>query len=79
MVSFKVIEKVEKAACVLHKGPYRDFPKAYNAVLRWVEENGYEIIDNARESYIDGAWNKDREDDWLTEIQFPIARIDNQV
>jgi DNA-binding transcriptional MerR regulator len=78
MISFKVINRVEKAACVLHKGPYRDFVKAYNAVLRWVDENGYEIIDNARESYIDGAWNKDSEKDWLTEIQFPIARIDNK-
>lgn len=74
-ITFKVIQRVEKAACVLHKGPYRDFPKAYNAVLRWVEENGYEIIDNPRESYIDGVWNKDREEDWLTEIQFPIAKL----
>lgn len=74
-ITFKVMQRVEKAACVLHKGPYRDFPKAYNAVLRWVEENGYEIIDNPRESYIDGVWNKDREEDWLTEIQFPIAKL----
>ena len=27
-----------------------------------------------RESYIDGIWNKDSEDDWLTEIQVPILR-----
>ncbi len=74
MITFKKIERVEKAACVLHKGPYRDFPKAYNAVLRWVEENGYDIIDNPRESYIDGVWNKDSENDWLTEIQFPIIK-----
>ena len=26
----------------------------------------------ARESYIDGIWNKESEEDWLTEIQLPI-------
>ena len=75
MLSFKVVDRVENAACVLHKGPYEGFPKAYNAVLKWVERNGYEIIDHPRESYIDGVWNKDSAEDWLTEIQFPVKKI----
>jgi DNA-binding transcriptional MerR regulator/effector-binding domain-containing protein len=75
MLTFKTIEKVETAACVLHKGAYEGFPKAYAAVLRWVEENGFQIIDSPRESYIDGVWNKDSEEDWLTEIQFPVKKI----
>ncbi|MGV8906048.1 MAG: MerR family transcriptional regulator [Acetobacterium sp.] len=74
MLNFKVINRVENAACVLHKGPYEGFPKAYNAVLSWVENNGYQIIDNPRESYIDGIWNKDSAEDWLTEIQFPVRK-----
>jgi DNA-binding transcriptional MerR regulator len=77
MLHFKVVPKVELAACVLHKGAYSEFSKAYSAVLRFVEENGYEIIDNPRESYIDGVWNKDTEDEWLTEIQFPIRKFIN--
>ncbi len=75
MLTFKTIEKVETAACVLHKGAYEGFPKAYAAALKWIEENGFEITDNPRESYIDGAWNKNSEDDWLTEIQFPVKNI----
>lgn len=74
MLTFKVINRVENAACVLHKGPYEGFPKAYNAILKWVEDNDYEITDNPRESYIDGVWNKDSAEDWLTEIQFPIKK-----
>ncbi len=74
MVTFKTIEKVETAACVLHKGPYTGFPKAYAAILNWIEENGYEITGNPRESYIDGVWNKDSEEDWLSEIQFPVGK-----
>lgn len=74
MVSFKAIEAVETAACILHKGPYEGFPQAYAAILRFVEENGYELCGYPRESYIDGAWNKDSADDWLSEIQFPIRK-----
>lgn len=68
---------VEMAACVLHKGDYSEFPKAYSTVIRFIEENGYEIIDNPRESYIDTVWNKDSVEEWLTEIQFPIRKIFN--
>ncbi len=75
MIKFKTIKKVDTAACVLHKGAYKDFPKAYGAVLRFAEENGYEVIDNPRESYIDGVWNKDSEEEWLTEIQFPVRKV----
>ena len=75
MIQFKILPKVEMAACVLHKGPYEGFPNAYQAVLRFVEENGYEICGNPRESYIDGVWNKDSEEEWLSEIQFPIRRV----
>lgn len=74
MIQFKVIPKVEMAACLLHKGNYRALPKSYSAMLRYIEENGYEIADLPRESYIDGVWNKDTEEEWLTELQFPVRK-----
>ena len=48
-----------------------DFPGTY-AVLLHYEENGYEVCGNIRECYIDGVWNKEREEDWLSEIQIPV-------
>lgn len=74
-ITFKMIPKVQKAACVLHKGPYENFPKAYLALTLWMESNEYKPADSPRESYIDGLWNKENEADWLTEIQFPIEKI----
>lgn len=74
-LKFRTLPMVEMAACVLHKGPYYNLPLAYNAIVKYIEENGYEIIDHQRESYIDGMWNKDKEEDWLTEIQFPVRKI----
>lgn len=62
-----------RAACIYHRGSYDNFPGTYAAVLRYIEENGYEICGNIRERYIDGVWNKEREEDWLSEIQIPVT------
>lgn len=74
-LKFKVVPAVDMAACVLHKGPYFELPKAYAAILHYLEESGCEIAGLPREVYIDGIWNKDSEEDWLTEIQFPIKKL----
>lgn len=68
------------AACIYHKGSYGDFPRTYASVLKYIEENEYEICGSIREKYIDGVWNKDREEDWLSEIQIPVRKkISNYV
>lgn len=65
---------MEQAACVFHHGSYRTFSESYEAVLKYVEENGCEIAGEIRESYIDGVWNKEDESQWLSEIQVPIRK-----
>jgi DNA-binding transcriptional MerR regulator len=70
-IVFKKLEGV-KAATVFHKGSYEGLRQAYAFIMNWIEENGYKMADNPRENYIDGIWNKDNEEDWLTEIQVPI-------
>ena len=70
---FKTLPAVQ-AACVFHKGSYRTFSESYETVLKYIEENGYEIAGEIRESYIDGVWNKDDESEWLSEIQVPIRK-----
>ncbi len=62
------------AACIFHKGTYATLAKSYEAVLRFVEENSFEIAGPIRENYIDGVWNKEDESQWLTEIQVPISK-----
>ena len=70
-IKFKKMDSV-KVASVLHKGPYSGLGKAYAFIMKWIEENGYAVKESPRESYIDGIWNKESEDEWLTEIQVPI-------
>lgn len=73
LVKFRELPEIT-AACIFHKGSYSNFSESYAAILRFIEENGYEICGNIRENYIDGIWNKDREEDWLSEIQIPVSR-----
>ena len=57
---------------IYHKGAYDDIGEAYAYIMKYAEKNGYEVAGLARESYIDGIWNKDSVNDWLTEIQLPV-------
>ncbi|MBP2652519.1 MAG: transcriptional regulator, MerR family [Firmicutes bacterium] len=71
-IKFKKIDNVKTAACIMHKGPYNRIGMAYGAVMKWIEGNGYRISGFPRESYIDGIWNKENSEEWLTEIQIPV-------
>ena len=72
-IKFKMMDAIT-AVCIYHKGAYDNLRDSYNIILKFIEDNGYEVIDNPRECYIDGCWNKDDEDNYLTEIQFPIKK-----
>jgi DNA-binding transcriptional MerR regulator len=71
-IKFKRLEPVEQAACILHKGPYSTLSVSYGKLHKWLEDSGYEPAGPDRESYIDGIWNKENPEEWLTEIQVPI-------
>ena len=62
------------AVCLYHKGSYNNLRDSYNIILKYIDENGYEITEFPRECYIDGCWNKENEEDYLTEIQVPVKK-----
>lgn len=72
-LKFKSFPKVS-AACIYHQGPYENLGQSYGKLLDWLKENNYEPDGFFRESYIDGCWNKNDPNDWLTEIQVPIRK-----
>ncbi len=74
-IRFKKLTPV-KAACMYHKGSYETIRNTYSILLKWIEENNYEIIEPIRERYIDGMWNKDSVDEWLTEVEIPVRKKD---
>lgn len=75
MIRFRNIEK-QKAVCVMHRGCFENLREAYAYASKWAISNGYELCGNGRERFIDGPWNKTSEENYLTEIQLPIKKID---
>ena len=71
-ISFRTLPEA-KVLSIYHKGSYDNIGAAYAFLMRYTEQNGYVAAGLARECYIDGIWNKESEEDWLTEIQLPIA------
>jgi len=70
-IKFRDLEETV-AVCVKHYGSYDRLGEAYAFAMGVIQKEGYEISDSARECYIDGCWNKENEEEWLTEIQIPI-------
>ena len=71
LIKFKTLPEA-KVLSIYHKGPYTNIGEAYSFLMKYAEQNGYKAVGLARECYIDGIWNKESEEDWLTEIQLPI-------
>ena len=72
LIKFKELPEVPRALCINHYGPYENMPNTFAELYTYAEANGYEASERPRFSQIDGIWNKDSEDEWLTEIQLPV-------
>ena len=70
-IKFKKINAV-KTVYIYHKRSYKNLYETFDFILDYVNKNNLTIINNPREKYIDGMWNKDSEEDYLTEIQITI-------
>jgi effector-binding domain-containing protein len=66
---------VEQAACTIYKGPYEGISEAYNALMSWIEGNGYQIIGNDRELYLTDPNKVKDPSENITEIQFPVKKV----
>ncbi len=75
-VIFKKLEPTTVVS-VLHQGSYKDIGLAYAYAAQWIDKNGYLLAGNPRENVIDGIWNKECEEEWLTEVQIPIIKEKN--
>ena len=72
IIQFKRLPAVPKALCLKHIGPYEKFYESFAEAFRYIEEHGYKVVGQPRTSYVDGAWNQDDPEKWLSVIQIPI-------
>ena len=59
-------------AFLVRNGPYDDFTEAYQALMAWIEENGYRITGPNREIYLQGPQSDAPPAEYVVEIQFPV-------
>lgn len=73
-IKFKHLDAVPTAVCMNCYGPYERLCENYAELFSYIEQNGFRITARPRASYVDGAWNQDDPEKWLTVIQVPVER-----
>ena len=72
IIQFKQLDAVPKALCMKHVGPYERFYESFTEAFAYMEQHGYRLAGHPRTCYIDGAWNQEDPEKWLSVIQIPI-------
>ena len=57
----------------VYKGPYGQAAQIYQALIKYTEENGYNVVGPVKEIYINNPMEV-AENDLLTEVQFPVMK-----
>jgi DNA-binding transcriptional MerR regulator len=67
---------VETMACVVHAGPFVTIGEAYDALAKWIDQNGYRIVGPGRELNLRVPEPPGNQNDpnTLNEIQFPVEK-----
>jgi effector-binding domain-containing protein len=64
----------DQMATTIHKGSYETVGCAYSALGKWIGTNGYQIIGPCREIYFTDPSSGTPPNEYVTEIQFPVAK-----
>ncbi|HJR82232.1 MAG TPA: MerR family transcriptional regulator [Anaerolineales bacterium] len=69
---------IEKMACVVHTGPFATIGEAYDALAKWIDQNGYQIVGPWRELNLRLPERPGDQNDpnTVNEIQFPVEKVE---
>ena len=71
-LQFKRLPEVPKALILKHVGPYERFYESFTEAVRYMEEHGLQMAGQPRFSYVDGIWNQEDPEKWVSFIQIPL-------
>jgi effector-binding domain-containing protein len=71
------LPSVEKMACVVHTGPFATIGEAYDALAKWIDQNGYQIVGPGRELNLrlPDTLGDQHDPNTVNEIQFPVEKV----
>jgi effector-binding domain-containing protein len=67
IVDLRVIE----VASVIHRGTMEGIAPAFESLIRWVDDSGYQVVGPVRELYHE--WHDEDPTLHVTELQVPVA------
>ena len=72
----KATRIIESSLCAftVHKGAYANLTEAYAAVVKWINDNNYEITAPPYEIYTKSHVDNIPVSEWETEIYFPVKK-----
>jgi DNA-binding transcriptional MerR regulator len=84
-IRVRQMPRLANVACVVHVGKYSDIYQAYNALLAWIDSNGYRMTGPIREIYLRyGAagldfelpptYLTDEKHEYVTELQLSVEK-----
>ena len=75
-VKIHALPASEKTACVVHSGPFATIGEAYDAVAKWIDQNGYQIVGPGRELNLrlPEKLGDQNDPNTVNEIQFPVQK-----
>ncbi len=77
-VKVQTLPAVKSMACTIHNGGFVTIGEAYNAIGKWITDNGYRIVGPCREVYLKPSKNGSQTDpETVTELQFPVEKATN--
>lgn len=71
-IQFKRLPEVPKALILKHVGPYERFYESFTEAVCYMEEHGLQMTGQPRFSYVDGIWNQEDPEKWVSFIQIPL-------
>ncbi len=72
-VGVKTVPATE-VAYLVHKGPHSGVQDSQLKLMRWIAENGYELMGPGIAIFHNDLIMVKNEDDLITELQFPVRR-----
>lgn len=65
-------------AYAVHEGPYSGIPEVYEEIFDWIDDNGYEYIEDmpTREVFLTMYGHSDDPQEYVTEVQVPVQKIE---
>jgi effector-binding domain-containing protein len=74
-VAVHMLPSMNTMACTIHAGPFATLSQAYESIMRWVDENGFQIVGPVREVYLKEPKDGSQTDpETVTEIQIPVEK-----